>query len=170
MNILVNDANILIDLIKLELLPHFFALDFDFYTTDMVLGELHPHQQASLLPYIDSKKLIVEPVSIDDLIAIYHIMAQRPVLSDKDCSALHQARKMQATLITSDNSLRKYAKEQKIEVHGHLWVFDRMFDFKTITGSHACEKLDELCHAVNPRLSLPDKECQSHKKRWTTHP
>ena len=36
MRIIVNDANILIDLIKLRLLPDFFRLEFQFYVTNMV--------------------------------------------------------------------------------------------------------------------------------------
>ena len=44
MTIVVNDANILIDLVKLQILNQFFGLDFQFLTTDLVLEELHDHQ------------------------------------------------------------------------------------------------------------------------------
>jgi hypothetical protein len=40
MRIIVNDANILIDLVELQLLPQFFALEFEFYTTTLILEEL----------------------------------------------------------------------------------------------------------------------------------
>ena len=39
MRIVVNDANILIDLVELELLPHFFDLEFEFQTTDLIIDE-----------------------------------------------------------------------------------------------------------------------------------
>jgi hypothetical protein len=35
MRVAVNDANILIDLVKLELLPPFFSLEFRFATVDI---------------------------------------------------------------------------------------------------------------------------------------
>lgn len=166
MRLLVNDANILIDLIELGILPHFFALEYEFYTTDMVLGELYLHQQETLLPYIDNGELIVEEVSPDDLVEIFQIMALRPTLSDKDCSAFHQARKRQATLITSDNTLRKFAIDQQLEVHGHLWVFDQMVEAATISPKRASEKLTELCEIINPKLALPNHECSKRIRKW----
>lgn len=48
MIVVVNDANILIDLVKLQLLPNFFGLEFEFYTTDLVLDELYDEQQYEL--------------------------------------------------------------------------------------------------------------------------
>ena len=49
MTIVVNDANILIDLVKLELLQSFFNLSFEFYTTDLVLGDLCTKRRFFLL-------------------------------------------------------------------------------------------------------------------------
>jgi len=40
MKVVVNDANILIDLVKLELLPPFFSLEFRLVTIGIVLEEL----------------------------------------------------------------------------------------------------------------------------------
>jgi predicted nucleic acid-binding protein len=153
--VIVNDANILIDLVELKLLPHFFALEFEFLTTELVLAELFEEQYQSLLPYIDNGTLIVHEMTGDDLTEIYLIQASRPSLSEQDCSAFYQARKNTATLITSDNTLRAFAKAEQLEVHGHLWVFDRMVEANTITGSRACEKLSELCDIINPKLGLP---------------
>ena len=56
MKVIVNDANILIDLVELELLPHFFDLEFEFLTTELVLNELFEEQHSALLPYIDKEK------------------------------------------------------------------------------------------------------------------
>jgi hypothetical protein len=68
--IVVNDANILIDLVELELLPHFFNLEFEFQTTDLVLDELLDTQLSMLMPYIDQGSLIVEPMTDEDIIEI----------------------------------------------------------------------------------------------------
>jgi hypothetical protein len=52
--IIVNDANILIDLVELKILPYFFKLEFDFRTTELILDELLEEQQKALLPYIET--------------------------------------------------------------------------------------------------------------------
>lgn len=103
MKLIVNDANILIDLVELKLLPHFFTLEFEFLTTELVLAELFEEQFQSLLPYIDNGQLIVHEMTGDDLTEIFLIQTSKPTLSEQDCSAFYQARKNTATLITSDN-------------------------------------------------------------------
>lgn len=40
MTIIVNDANILIDLVELKILPYFFKLEFEFQTTELILDKL----------------------------------------------------------------------------------------------------------------------------------
>ena len=166
MIIVVNDANILIDLVKLKILKPFFGLDFQFCTTDLVLEELHDHQKAELKPYIVGGQLQVQEISEEQLIEILKIRMERPSLSEQDCSAFYQAQYLEATLITSDNTLRKFAKVKKIGVHGHLWVFDQMVSAETLTATQAALKLDELCQTVNPKLNLPKKECDLRKKKW----
>ncbi len=71
-------------------------------------------------------------------------------------------------LITSDNVLRKFAKTQKVEVHGHLWVFDALIEHKCITPETAIVKLNELT-TINAKLSLPKKECEARIEKWKQH-
>lgn len=166
MRIVVNDANILIDLVDLELLPHFFSLEFEFLTTALVLDELFDEQQAALEPYIGNAILVIHEMDAEDLIAINGIEQGKPKLSQQDCSAFYQAQKNEGTLLTSDNTLRKFAKENDLEVHGHLWVFDRMVEAGTITREGATDKLKHLCEVVNPKLNLPKKECEKRYEQW----
>ena len=112
------DANILIDFVKLQMLPNFFALQFEFCTTDLVLYELHPHQQEQLTPYLDNGTLQVIEITDEQLIEIIKITIQIPALSEQDCSAFYQAQQLSAILLTSDNKLRKYAQNNALEVHG----------------------------------------------------
>ncbi len=166
MRVIVNDANILIDLVELDLLPHFFNLKFEFLTTEFVLNELLEVQHQALLPYIDNRSLIVDKISAADMEEIILIQASKTNLSPQDCSAFYQARKNKATLVTSDNTLKKFAKENNMEVHGHLWVFDQMILGKTISGSRASQKLTDL-QEVNPKLGLPQSECTKRIKLWS---
>jgi len=128
MIIVVNDANILIDLVKLRMLPHFFALGFTFCTTDLVLFE------QELAPYIDQGNLDVIEITNEQFLEIIQITSAVPTLSEQDCSAFYQARELNAMLLTSDNKLRKFAKESDLQVHGHLWVFDSDSQQKNATS------------------------------------
>jgi rRNA-processing protein FCF1 len=167
MKVVVNDANILIDLILLGILPHFFDLEIEFLTTSLVIDELLEEQQEELQPYIDTGILIVHEMSAEQLEEINNIQRGKPSLSQQDCSAFYQAIIEKGILITSDNTLRKFAKENKIDVHGHLWVFDRMFEANTISGKIACQKLNELNETVNPKLGLPEYDCSIRITFWS---
>ena len=166
MKVIVNDANILIDLVDLKLLPHFFQIECEFHTTELILEEFLEEQKEALLPYIETGKLIIDLIREEDLGEIYTIRMTKPALSEQDCSAFYQARKDNAALITSDNALRKFAKNEDIEVHGHLWVFDHLVDNNIIGGERAVEKLNELCEVINPKLGLPKNECQMRIRKW----
>lgn len=166
MKIIVNDANILIDLVELKILPYFFKLDYQFRTTSIILNELFDEQKEALFPYIETGQLNVDHITEKDLTEIVRIRATKPNLSEQDCSAFYQAQKLNAALITSDNTLRKFAQANHIEIHGHLWVFDNLVNKSILTGKTATEKLNELCNVVNPKLGLPKNECQKRIKLW----
>lgn len=166
MKIIVNDANILIDLVELQLLPHFFALKFEFYTTTLILEELLLEQKVELDVFIAKGVLMVEEMSATDLIIIKSIEKSKPKLSQQDCSAYHQAASKQGTLITSDNVLRKFALATNLNVHGHLWVFDQMVEQQTLAPFTASQKLKTLNDTINTQLKLPLTECNKRYEVW----
>ncbi|WP_341199272.1 hypothetical protein [Croceibacter atlanticus] len=166
MKLVVNDANILIDLVELQLLPHFFALEFEFLTTTLILEELFEEQQDELKQYIDEGILVCEEMTAQDIEAIKQIEQNKPKLSQQDCSAYYQAQTKNGTLITSDNTLRKFAQSTQIDVHGHLWVLDQMVAQQTLSPFTASQKLSELCEVINTQLRLPQAECNSRHSAW----
>lgn len=166
MIIVVNDANILIDLVKLRLLPHFFSLKLKFYTTDLILNELHDFQLEELQMYIENGILIVIQFTNSELRDITILQAEKRQLSEQDCSAIVCARKVTGSLLTSDNNLRKFATKKLFTVYGHLWVFDKMLEANTITPQNAIDKLTELREKINPRLNLPKNECENRLEQW----
>jgi predicted nucleic acid-binding protein len=167
MIVVVNDANILIDIIKLKLVDAFFDLNWEFHSTNLIIeNELYDEQVEVLQPYIDKGRLVIDELSADEVIAIIEIQNEKPQLSDKDCSALVCAKKLKASLLTSDNTLRKFARQKDIEVHGHLWVLDAMVEQNCISAFKAVQKLDEL-DKVNSKLKLPSKECEERIRKWS---
>lgn len=133
MIVVVNDANVLIDLVELRLLPHFFDLKMEFHCTSLILEELFEEQVEALMPYIETGRLLLDEHTVQELEEILAIGIQKPSLSEQGCSALCKARSLNATLLTSDNTLRKFAKAEAVDVHGHFWIFDRMVEAQSIS-------------------------------------
>lgn len=117
-------------------------------------------------PFIEEGTLIAEDMSPKDLEIIRTVERSKPTLSQQDCSAYYQAKEKQGTLITSDNSLRKFAESKTVDVHGHLWIFDIMIEQQVLTAISASSKLQELTEEINPRLRLPKLECDKRHKAW----
>jgi predicted nucleic acid-binding protein len=166
MILVVNDANILIDIIKLNLLPQFFGLELKFYTTSFVLYELHDDQQQALEEFINNEVLIIEELDQEDIEMLFTLQEERPQLSEQDCSAICCAQKLNATLLTSDKNLRQFAVAKKVAVHGHLWVLDTLVKEKQITGHEAIGALQRLREEINPKLGLTINLCQPFLDSW----
>ena len=168
MRIIVNDANILIDLVKLDILLQFFQLPFSFHTTDIIFDELDDEQQQILLPYIESEQLIVEGFNGEELVVIATLKEEKNQLSMEDCSAVFCAQKLEADLITSDKNLRNFAKTKAVTIRGHLWVLDMLFSHSIMTGIEVTALLHRLQTEINPRLGLPVAACEELKLKWNT--
>jgi predicted nucleic acid-binding protein len=166
MRVVVNDANILIDLVKLQLLPHFFGLGWEYHTTSLVFDELFEDQQEAFAPYQDKGLFHVADLDETELVSILELQIAKPQLSEQDCSALFYTIKNSGVLLSSDKNLREYAEDKGVEVHGHLWILDEMVAQNCISPSRAADKLEELIDAINPKLRLPDHECKRRLGQW----
>lgn len=166
MKVVVNDANILIDLVKLQLLPHFFALGWEYHTTSLVFDELYEEQQEAFAPYQDKGLFLVADLEATEVVTILELQISKPQLSEQDCSALYYTIKSSGVLLSSDKNLREFAENKGVEVHGHLWIFDAMVAQKCISPTRAAEKLEELISTINPKLRLPDHECKRRLGLW----
>jgi len=57
MRVIINDANILIDLVHLSLIDKFVLLPFELKITDFVYEELHENQRDVIQSYIKEDKI-----------------------------------------------------------------------------------------------------------------
>lgn len=164
MKIAINDANILIDCCDIGLLPALIQLDLELHTTDFVMNEIQDEEQIeALIELISLKKLTVDEFDSTALLQIIERSRQFPKLSIEDCSVLHLAASKNAILLTGDGALRRVAYENDIEVHGMLWILDKMITQNILTKSIAFEKLSFLMEK-NPRL--PQKLCEERLTLW----
>lgn len=164
MKIVINDANILIDLVKLDLLNIFSKLPFDLHTTDFVYEELNENQKSPISILSENGFLkIIETEEIIDFQSISELLESSSGLSFEDCSVWYYSKKLSGTLLTGDAKLRKQVSKQGIEVRGIIYVFDELVKYKLLDYSIAVEKIEQL-YQLNSRL--PKKEIDKRIEYW----
>ncbi len=165
MKIAINDANVLIDLMKIDLIDKFFRLNFEFVTTNLIIAEFEIEEQKNIInELVKQKKLYVYNLSFDELLDIQSIKNKSSKkLSFEDCSVWYLAKKKDAILLTGDNLLRKKAIDDGVSVNGILFVFDCLVKNEIITKQLAFEKLTKLM-SLNTRL--PKNECEVRLNSW----
>lgn len=160
---LVNDANILIDLLKIDLLDSFFQLEHDFQVTDMAFAEIQEENAADLSTFLENGLLTRQGFAFEELLQIQFLEVENPALSIADCSCLYLSKKVSATLLTGDAALRRIAEQNNIAVHGILWVLDEIVAGGLISEKEARDKLILL---MGLNLRLPANECRKRLKYW----
>lgn len=162
--LVVSDTNIFIDLIDLDLYPHFMKLGYTVHTNIFVLNELKNSEQRAVIDSIGG--VIVEPFdSPNFFLEINKFFNDRTHsgLSFIDCSVLYQGIVLEATVLTGDKKMIKSAMSLDIQVRGILFIFDQLVEQKLISPAAACEKLKAL-YERNRRL--PKDEIDKRLNLW----
>lgn len=164
MKIVINDANILIDLAKLELIEIFSNINFDLHTTDFVIEELNDEQHKPVSKLIKNGKLkVIETEDAIDFQGIINILDHSSGLSFEDCSVWYYSKKLTGALLTGDGKLRKQATKEGIEVRGIIFVFDELLKQGLISFNVAINKIEDLS-ILNNRL--PQKAIAQRIENW----
>ena len=165
--IVVNDTNVFIDLYEVGLLEGFFSLPWEVHTTDFVMLELQREgQHETVARYQTDKRLVVPVFEAKELLEIgrlYQQYVNRTNLSLTDCSVWYYAKMNNCILLTGDRKLRKVSVFDGIEVHGVLYVIDRLVELDIVSRQVAVEKLQQL-YVINPRL--PKEEVDKRINLW----
>lgn len=143
MKLAITDACIFIELHFLRLHSPFFKMELEIHTSVDVFNELYPEQQELLKAYEVNGKLFIHTLTADDRMAVMKTLYPA-ALSENDKSVLHLAVKLEATVLSSDKAVRKYAKKQASEVHGMFWIFDRLVEKSLLSKPDAIIKLRQM--------------------------
>ena len=163
MIILINDANILIDIAALGLINSFSQLGFDLRTTDVVLNEVR-NRKSDFDNLISSSKLhVIETTNISDYQSIFNLKENNDGLSFEDCSVWYYSDKLGGTLLTGDGALRKKASKSGTTVRGIIYIFDEFVSKNVLSFSEAATKLEELSKLNN---RLPKTEIEKRLEAW----
>ncbi len=165
MIIVITDACFLIDLIDINLFEEFLGLGYHIHITSSVFSEFEGDKYVKPVSRcIKHKKMFLFNLTASDQTALEKLMRKHSSrLSEPDCSCLYLAKEINATILTCEKLLTKEAKTLNLDVHGSLWILDRLLATSMITEKKAYNKLEDLM-SINP--CLPVKECQKRLKRW----
>ncbi|QQC63808.1 PIN domain-containing protein [Paraburkholderia ginsengisoli] len=155
----VSDTNIWIDFHHAELLQELFQLPFSLCCTDFVALEM---DSPELAPLVDLG-LVIESLSSNEVQQLQGLTQQHknPSLADMSCYFL--ARERQLPLLTGDGALRALAQREKVQVHGVLWLLDRMVEHNVIAAARAALALRTM---LEKNARFPERECQLRLERW----
>lgn len=156
---LVLDANILIDIHHGNLTTSLFRMPFSLVTTDLIASELEvPNYE-----YLAELGLRSIELSSDQIEQLLQLSSSYRRLSVMDLSTLILAKEWRVPLLTNDRPLRDMAIEAGIEVHGTLWILDKMVDQNLIFPEDAADALESM---IAKGSRFPPSESGKRMKRW----
>jgi len=166
MEVVIKDACILFDLIDLDLLGSFYQLNLIVMTTPDVLAEITDQIQLSqVTKYVDSGQLQIDGSGVLD--EHRQIVNKNPGLSLTDASILDLATRRNATVLSSDNSLRNESRRRGLMVRGMLWILEELHIQQILTREVMLEKLE-----VYPKLNkwAPRLHIEALIKKYSPEP
>lgn len=163
--VVISDSSCLIDLRKTSLLDAFVRLPYELLIPNTLFEE-------ELLQFSSTQKkaLIRGGLKVVDLpgesvLRARHVARDMPHLSIHDGFAYALAESRPGCiLLTGDGPLRTFARRQKIEVHGVLWVIDELQAHAISTAGILLAALRIL--ASDPTVRLPPQELAAYLKRY----
>ena len=133
MQLLISDANILIDLEEGALLQVFFQLPYQFCVPDILYYEELEEQHGHLLDL----GLGVRELGQESMIYADQIIQKFSGPSRNDLFALALARQEDCPLLTGDAKLRQAAEKEAVIVMGTLWAVEALVTHQIISKPQA---------------------------------
>ncbi len=156
---LILDTTICIDLFNGKLLEKVLKLPYEFVLPDVIMAELldPPGEYVIQIGY-SMQDLPTE--TIGQFLALREKYTKP---STNDLFALLIARINACALLTSDGDLREAARNEGLNVHGLLWILDRLIEHQMLTKADAAASLERIMASGS---WLPKRECEVRLKRW----
>lgn len=129
MQLLISDANILIDMEKGQLLELMFKLPFDFRVPDLLFFDEMEEQHAHWLDH----GLQLGTLSEESVRRVSQLTRKYPKPSRNDCMALVLAQQEKCPLLTGDRDLRQAAEREGIMVQGSIWLVEQLVTHRIIS-------------------------------------
>jgi predicted nucleic acid-binding protein len=160
--IYISDTNIWIDFRNAGLLEQIFKLPFTLCCTDFVLHELEDFPHDELLAH----GLVVESFDSAEIARLFSLKLEHNNSSIADVSCYLLAQESGRPLLTGDGRLRRQAQRDGLQVHGALWLLDRLVEHLIVLPAHAASALQKM---MANGARLPVSECQIRLETWRIH-
>lgn len=128
MQILISDANILIDMEEGNLIEELFRLPYVFSIPDILFYEEMEEEHQ----YLIDLGLQLDELSGETMVDGLALIEQYKKPSRNDCFALALAKQEQCPLLTGDRDLRIAAEKEAIIVMGTIWVVTQLVRHQVI--------------------------------------
>jgi predicted nucleic acid-binding protein len=163
MKVVIEDANVLLDLVNGGILGTWLSLGYRNCTSHLVWNEVsQTRQREKVQPFIDSGLIRLRDIAANEWPEIYAFSNELGV-SVPDSSVWLLARREGGILLTGDSKLRKAAQASDVEVRGVLWVLDELVDASRLLPGKAAEAL----RSIRDRGAfLPQDECDKRIAKW----
>jgi hypothetical protein len=163
MKVVIEDANVLLDLVNGGILGTWLSLGYRNYTTHLVWNEVsQTGQRDKVQPFIDSGLIQLRDIDASGWPEIYAFSNEVGV-SVPDSSVWLLARREGGILLTGDSKLRKAAQASDVEVRGVLWVLDKLVVASRLLPAKALEALGLI---QDGGAFLPQDECDKRIAKW----
>lgn len=133
MQLLISDANILIDLEEGKVLERLFQLPYHFSVPDILFAEELENQHGYLLE-MGLSQCELSPQSLQ---YAADLIAYATGVSSNDCFALALAKQERCPLLTGDQRLRGVAEREGVVVMGTIWVVSQLVQHQCLSVSDA---------------------------------
>ncbi|HHF3239455.1 TPA: PIN domain-containing protein [Vibrio alginolyticus] len=131
--LLISDANILIDMEEGGLLEAMFQLPYDFATPDILFYEELEEEHA----HLPDLGLELKEISSESMIYAMQLTGAYIKASRNDCFALALAKQEQCPLLTGDMALRVAAEKEAAIVKGTIWLVIQLVVHQQINTEQA---------------------------------
>lgn len=138
--LLISDANILIDMEEGGLLGAMFQLPFNFATPDILFFEELEEEHA----HLPSLGLALKEISSESMMYAMQLTGTYTQVSRNDCFALALAKQEQCPLLTGDMALRKAAEKEAAIVKGTIWLVSQLVVHQKINPEQAREAFRQM--------------------------
>jgi len=133
MQLLISDANIIIDLEEGDLLDAFFSLPWQILIPDILYYEELEAQHH----YLMEKGLRLGELTPETMLYAFDLIQRVRGPSRNDCFALALAKQQNCPLLTGDLALRKAAMAERVSVMGSVWVVEQLVELDIIHQQQA---------------------------------
>lgn len=140
MQVLISDANILIDMEEGELIEEMFRLPYVFSIPDILFYEEMEEEHQNLI----SLGLGLEDLSGDIMTYGLELTELYRKPSRNDCLALALAKLKECPLLTGDRDLRIAAEQEAVEVMGTIWLVTQLVSIGIIDCTTARESYERM--------------------------